>query len=148
MKKSLLILALVLVGCQPATFKFNGCTVTKVTDGTLVTCSDGSSQLVHNGGTGVAGPQGSAGSNGTNGTNGVTGTNGSNGVNGTNGTNGRNTLISSVAATTSQCPTGGSVLSIGIDLNNNSKLETTEITDKIVLCNGKNGDDNSDCDRD
>lgn len=142
MKKSLLFLAFIIAGCQPTTFKFNGCTVTKVSGGVLETCSDGSSQIIHDGSTG---PQGN------------TGATGHDGVNGTNGTNGHNTLISSVAATTTQCPYGGSVLSIGVDLNNNSKLDSSEVTDKVVICNGSNGkdgkdgddrdDDNKDCDR-
>jgi len=73
---------IVLTACSQVRFSPEACTITVQTNGSLITCPDGSSQLIPNGqngqpgATGPTGPQGSTGSNGTNGSNGSNGTNG------------------------------------------------------------------------
>jgi|ERR1035437_1580126 hypothetical protein len=52
------------------------------------------------------------------------------------GTNGHSAIFSTLPATTSSCPTGGFVLSAGLDLNDNKTLEPTEVTSSSTVCNG------------
>lgn len=67
------------------------------------------------------------------------GINGSNGTNGTNGTNGHSAAIKTTAADHTACSNGGSVISLGDDLNNNGVLDASEVTNAVVVCNGSNG---------
>jgi hypothetical protein len=101
-----------------------------------------------NGTNGTNGVNGATGQNGTNGTNGATGATGQNGTNGNNGVNGYNSLVLESLATQVQCPgsseTGGSyglVVSVGLDTNNNSVLDNSEVTQTNIVCNGAPGQD-------
>jgi hypothetical protein len=114
--------------------KTPSCTVIPIENGIMITCPDGTSQVIKNGQPGL---NGSDGLNGSNGNNGNTGSNGSNGTNGTNGLNGINTLMSFDNSTT--CLNGGLLVSYGLDLNNNSLLDLTEIQGSANICNGING---------
>jgi hypothetical protein len=60
-----------------------------------------------------------------------------NGTNGIVGSNGLNTLSSTVVSTT--CPNGGVTVNMGLDANNNSVLDASEITVSYDVCNGANG---------
>ena len=99
-------------------------------------------QTVCNGVSGQNGANGNNGTDGANGTNGVNGTNGLNGTNGSNGTNGTNgysAAFSQASADRSVCPTGGTVINMGLDTNRNGSLETSEVTQVAVVCNGAQG---------
>lgn len=61
----------------------------------------------------------------------------SDGVDGTNGTDANELVFHSTPATKAQCSNDGTVLYLGLDLNKNSTLDTDEINQTIVLCNGK-----------
>jgi hypothetical protein len=56
-----------------------------------------------------------------------------------NGTNGHNAAFSTTAANAQQCPTGGFILSVGLDLNDNNLLEPSEATSSSMVCNGAIG---------
>ena len=82
------------------------------------------------------------GSNGTQGSSGITGSNGSNGANGLIGTNGSTALVV-VAQELSgnNCTTGGTRVSVGLDINENKILDIFEISSSNYICNGANGSD-------
>jgi hypothetical protein len=116
--------------------------------------------------TGATGPQGPAGTNGTNGSNGLSayqiwlnagntgteaqfltalrganggqGPQGIQGIQGTTGTNGKNSLINTTTeAAGNNCVNGGVKIEVGLDLNNNGTLETSEINNNNTkyICN-------------
>ena len=65
------------------------------------------------------------------------GFNGVNGSNGTTGTNGLNSLVKVTSeAAGINCTNAGNKIEIGLDLNNNGILNTTEITQTKYVCNG------------
>lgn len=161
-----------MAGCRNSEFKQADlfCTVSKTGSIATVTCPDGTSTTITDGSkgdkgdqgntgttgsTGIAGATGPTGAAGTNGTSGISGTNGTSGVNGangtngtsgvsgTNGTNGHSAAFSMASADSSICPNGGSVIKMGVDLNNDGILQTSEVTQAAVLCNGLNGADSS-----
>jgi hypothetical protein len=78
-----------------------------------------------------------------NGTNGSNGSNGLNGINGANGLSGSNSisaqLIIANEAPGGHCSTGGSIVSVGLDLNSNSILDNAEIISSNYICNGSSG---------
>jgi hypothetical protein len=74
-----------------------------------------------------------------NGLNGTNGTNGNNGTNGSNGTNGHSAAFSQASADHTSCANGGIVVNMGVDLNNNGLLDTSEIKQVAVVCNGNTG---------
>lgn len=88
---------------------------------------------------GVDGATGATGSSGATGATGATGAAGSNGVNGTNGLNGHSMASRSSIADSSLCVNGGNVLSVGLDINDDTVLQDGEISDVLVACNGLNG---------
>ena len=94
-----------------------------------------------NGASGSNGNTGSSGSNGATGTNGINGTNGTNGSTGINGTNGLSTLISITQEPTGtvNCSLGGTKISSGLDVNNNSTLENNEVSSTSYICTSANG---------
>lgn len=49
------------------------------------------------------------------------------------------TLVTTVDAPPSQCPTGGVLIQIGLDANRNGKLDTSEIKSSAPVCNGATG---------
>lgn len=64
--------------------------------------------------------------------------NGSNGNNGTDGTNGLNVLITTETENAgANCANGGVKINIGLDLNSNGVLESTEISVVDYICNGQ-----------
>lgn len=64
------------------------------------------------------------------------GKDGSNGANGSNGNNGQNSLIaqSKIALGDDTCWLGGTLVSSGLDKNNNSKLDADEVTGTSKVC--------------
>lgn len=88
------------------------------------------------GGQGLPGSNGSDGVDGKDGSQGPTGVQGASGSNGSNGSNGENSLISAVAANAIQCPTGGTVIKAGLDVNKNNVLDPSEVSSTAVICNG------------
>lgn len=166
MKKLLLFLDLVLLviilssalGCANPFDVQRGkvnCTVANNPDGSAtITCPDGTTTVVHNGATGPQGPTGSTGAVGPTGATGATGATGQQGDPGptgstgatgpqgdpgSNGSNGHSAAFSMAAADSSLCPTGGSVISMGVDLNDDGILEVSETTQVATVCNGLNG---------
>lgn len=75
----------------------------------------------------------------TTGSQGAQGPTGVQGPAGGNGSNGENSLIATGIATTIQCPTGGTIVKAGLDLNNNGTLDYSEVTSTAVICNGLQG---------
>jgi hypothetical protein len=71
--------------------------------------------------------------------NGLNGSNGTNGSNGINGNNGHSAAFSKGSADTTACPTGGVVINMGSDLNDNGVLDTNEIKQVAIVCNGATG---------
>lgn len=138
MKTMLIITIIMFVGC----IKKEGltgpiaCKVVKTGSIATITCPDGTSATVNDGANGAIGVTGSSGSQGPAGNN---GSNGSNGQNGLNGSNGHSAAISTLNADVSLCANGGSIISLGVDLNDNTVLELSEVTQTAVLCNGLNG---------
>lgn len=61
------------------------------------------------------------------------------GVNGTNGTNGHSAASLVVPADTTACTNGGSVFNLGVDLNDNGKLDSNEVQSVSIVCNGLQG---------
>lgn len=63
---------------------------------------------------------------------------GSNGnFTGANGSNGLNSLIKITAVNPgSQCLYGGTLVATGLDVNSNNTLDSTEVTQSSVICNG------------
>ena len=80
---------------------------------------------------------GTNGSNGSNGSNGINGTNGANGLSGSNSLSAQ--LIIANEAPGSHCSAGGSIVSVGLDLNSNNILDNAEITSSNYICNGSSG---------
>ncbi len=103
-------------------------------DGTLQTDEIESSVNVCAGTTGEKGDTGADGA-------GNDGANGTNGPPGASGADGKSVLSSVTAAGDTECPTGGSVVSFGIDDNANSLLDATEIESSTTVCNGERGED-------
>jgi photosystem II stability/assembly factor-like uncharacterized protein len=65
---------------------------------------------------------------------------GSDGAAGPSGTNGLTTLAAVVQeAIGSNCPTGGSMISAGLDVNGNGILDAVEVKSKQYVCNGTTG---------
>jgi hypothetical protein len=65
---------------------------------------------------------------------------GSDGAAGPSGTNGLTTLAAVVQeAIGSNCPTGGSMISAGLDVNGNGLLDAVEVKSKQYVCNGTTG---------
>ena len=64
-------------------------------------------------------------------------------ITGPPGSNGHNVVFSEVNASTSVCPTGGYLLSIGVDLNDNSILDVSEVENVLKVCNGATGTNGS-----
>ncbi len=88
------------------------------------------------------GTQGAQGFQGIQGVAGATGATGPQGVSGSNGLNGKNTLVKTTTENAgTNCITGGVKLEYGLDVNNNSTLDNTEITAALTkyVCNGTQG---------
>jgi len=103
------------------------CSVSKVGNVATVTCPDGSQTTIQDGQTG---PQGQTG---------ATGQTGQTGQAGQNGQNGHSAAFSQGVADSSLCQNGGTVISLGVDLNDNGKLDPNEVTQIATVCNGLNG---------
>lgn len=55
------------------------------------------------------------------------------------GQNGHSAVLSQVSADSTVCPNGGSVLTGGVDLNDNGALDPSEVTTVAPACNGSPG---------
>lgn len=145
MKVALVFVSILLLSCENPNFEefksTTTCTVKAVTGGSQITCPDGTTQFVPDGQTGSTGAKGDTGSKGDPGD---PGSSGSKGDPGTPGSNGHNSLISVATADSSLCTNGGSVFSMGTDLNDDATLELTETTSTAVVCNGNNGSNGHD----
>ena len=74
---------------------------------------------------------------GENGVNGIAGTNGVDGATGATGATGFNGLVSLIDEPAGvNCEKGGYQVNTGVDTNNNTLLETDEVTDTTYICNG------------
>jgi len=73
---------------------------------------------------------------GKDGVNGANGANGTNGTNGSNGSNGRKSLVSQsvLAAGNAQCFKGGLKIESGVDANDDTILQTTEVSQTSYQC--------------
>lgn len=91
------------------------------------------------GANGPEGATGPSGANGTDGHNGSPGAQGDGGIPGSDGSNGHSAAFSQGTADTSICPNGGYVVNAGIDLDDDNVLETNEIKQTMVICNGVDG---------
>ena len=95
------------------------------------------------GATGATGPAGATGATGTTGATGATGSAGatgpagSTGATGPAGTNGLNTLVALAAEPSgTNCASGGTKISAGLDTNADGVLNPSEITSAQYVCNG------------
>lgn len=70
----------------------------------------------------------------------IKGDKGDSGIIGLTGLNGHSAAMSQVLADSSVCSNGGYVLSLGVDLNNDSVLQASETQSVSVVCNGLNGE--------
>jgi hypothetical protein len=88
---------------------------------------------------GIPGTIGATGPQGPTGLTGAQGIAGTNGTNGLNGTNGKNTLVNTTTETTgANCSSGGVKIEYGLDANNNSTLDVSEVNASLTkyVCNG------------
>lgn len=83
----------------------------------------------------LKGPKGETGATGSQGNNGA---NGNNGLNGVNGANGHNALVAIVNVAPT-CLNGGAIVLAGTDLNDNTVLDSSEVSATQAICNGQNG---------
>lgn len=74
-----------------------------------------------------------------NGKDGLSGAVGDSGLNGLPGSNGHSAVFSQSVADISLCSNGGTVITAGVDLNDNSLLDVSETKAVAVNCNGLNG---------
>lgn len=94
-----------------------------------------------NGAIGAQGPIGLTGSTGPAGPQGIQGVAGTNGTNGTNGVDGKNTLVNTTTeAAGTNCANGGTKIEVGLDINSNGILESSEVNSSLTkyVCNGTN----------
>lgn len=88
---------------------------------------------------------GKGGKNGDPGIPGVPGHNGHDGNNGNDGSDGLNSLASLIDILPGiTCPNGGTLFSVGLDVNRDDALEPTEIQQASYICNGLNGNNGND----
>ena len=83
------------------------------------------------------------GKDGAPGRDGVDGASGAPGSNGSDGSNGHNSLVA-IVQTAPGCSNGGVTLLTGVDLDDSSALEASEITASAEVCNGLNGSNGQD----
>jgi hypothetical protein len=86
--------------------------------------------------TGCCGPKGSTGAAGAS----VIGPRGNTGSTGNDGKDGHSTLFGIEGAGAGLCPTGGNILTVGLDVNDNKSLDLSEVLAVAVTCNGLKGD--------
>lgn len=110
---------------------------------TLLACSSGQWTPVllptgPQGPSGMQGVPGPAGPMGAPGAIGQMGTAGPQGSMGTSGMSGFSSLIAitSLAEGSSECPTGGEEIQVGLDVNANGVLDASEVTNTAFICNG------------
>jgi hypothetical protein len=111
-------LILFLFGCSQGTTSITPpiqvtCTVAKKGQVSTIICPDGTSSNILDG---IQGPIGNAGNSG------------------------HSAAIAQSTADTSMCSTGGTVISLGVDINDNGTLETAETTQIATVCNGTKGE--------
>jgi len=124
-RSSVLLLSLLLpLGCGDATT--GNCTVTQNDDGSAtVTCPDGSTATI---------AAGSAGADGADGAQGAAG------ADGTNGADGHAALIRvDVEAPGVNCESGGLVIHVGLDLDDDGVLQPAEFDSTTYVCDGADG---------
>lgn len=144
MKLAIVVCILFIAGCTNGSDGKNGvnCHVTSTTNGAVINCTDGTSTTITNGlqgPSGNTGPQGVVGGDGAKGDTGNSGATGLQGAPGSNGVNGHNVAFNQISADASTCTAGGSIINMGVDINDNGLLDPLEITQVAVVCNGING---------
>lgn len=142
----MMCLSLAMVGCCERTRDSYpvSCNVEQTSTGATYSCPNGSTASITNG------TNGTNGSNGSNGTNGIDGANGTNGTNGTNGQDGAvgatgpqgpqgpqgySLSFNVTPATATECPSGGSDVTIIGEFSSN----TTSVCSGANGSNGSNG---------
>ncbi len=143
-----------------------GCTVTESSNGTkTITCDEGTEVTVSDGADGSNGSDGESCtvidnnngtktitcgevsvsvSDGTDGTNGADGTNGTDGTNGENGNDGHNSIVVLETLTEDlDCLNGGTLVKVGVDINDSGILDDNEISVTQKVCYGLDGKDGS-----
>lgn len=93
------------------------------------------------------GPRGHMGANGKPGIPGVPGAPGSPGMpgnDGDDGSNGHSTVFTTGSADINLCANGGTVIALGLDLNDNLALDLGETEETAIICNGLNGSNGQD----
>lgn len=75
-------------------------------------------------------------------TNGVDGNDGQNGNDGLNGSNGHSMVFDTASANSTQCSNGGNIILLGLDLNDNLVLDSSDGNlQSAIICNGLDGQD-------
>lgn len=127
MRNYLLLILLVIIGCGYIHKEFKGdpgdvgqssvsCTVTKNDGIATITCPDGSTTTVRDGDRGNAGSSGVV------------------------GPQGHSNVFNVVSATNTECFAGGSVILMGLDVNDNLILDANDTNfQSVVVCNGRDG---------
>lgn len=139
-KKCILLLFLTSCGSGGLQVYNPTCVISKTDNVSTVTCPDGSTSTIVDGisPTPIPGPTGAQGEPGTNGDTGSQGVAGNNGL---DGSNGHSAVIGIIDALPSQCLSGGSVFTLGIDTNDNNELDASDSSiQSAVICNGVKGD--------
>lgn len=131
--------------------KGDSCTVSPLPQGALITCQDGTSSIIYNGMIGSIGLDGKSCS--------VLDTNDGaiimcqdgtsveikdgesiTGPTGPSGNDGINSVTSLLDVLPSQgCVNGGTMFSVGLDINRNNVLDVNEVVHASLICNGTNG---------
>lgn len=89
------------------------------------------------GASGIQGVTGNTGNAGLNGQIGATGATGSVGITGSSGTNGHSIVFQTTSADVFECSTGGTILAMGVDINDNGFLDGGDASvQTTVICNG------------
>lgn len=155
-----------LISCGPMEYVPNTfqCSVVEQSNVATISCPDGSRAMVtgatganglggSTGITGQFGANGAIGATGLQGITGITGTigmpgisgvtgqvgaSGQNGVTGSTGQNGYNAAFSETSADHTACPSGGTIINMGIDINRDGILQSNEILQVTIVCNGQN----------
>lgn len=130
-------LFLFLFGCGQNAAYITSAKCQSVRNGSSVTvsCNDGTVFVLNDGQEGAVGATGATGATGSQ------GIQGEKGDTGEAGANGHSAIVSQAPADSLVCTNGGVLISMGVDLNDNSTMEPTEVKQVATLCNGLNGSD-------
>lgn len=115
----LIIIAVLMCGCNQFNAVAPNCSVNKVTGGTKISCDGYKSFIIPDGAAGPQGPQGNSGNTGD------------------PGRDGYSLVAVTVPALPSQCSNGGSLVQIAVDSNYDLLWESTDYQQSsFIACNG------------